>query len=102
MNRAYHSGMESIISNVRDLEADKRRSLEAVLGQQLEDNQQVIIRVLTPGVEPEPAARRQALERVRALSRKAAANRESLGVSEAEADRIVDEAMEQIRPRNNG
>ena len=93
--------MESIIRNVRDLEADKRHSLEAVLGQQLQDNQQVIIRVLTPDVEPDPATKRQALDRIRKLSEKGARHRESLGVSEAEADAIVDEAMEHVRRRKN-
>ena len=91
--------MESIIRNVRDMEAGKRQSLEAVLGRQLQDDQQVIIRVLTPGVEPDALTKREALEHAQDLSRKAAKHRESLGVSEAEADRIVDEAMEHVRRR---
>ncbi len=39
--------MESIVRNVKDIQADDRRSLEHVVGQHLQDNQQVIIRVLT-------------------------------------------------------
>lgn len=93
--------MESIIRNVRDLETSKRQSLEAVVGHHLQDNQQVIIRVLTPGVEPDAAAKRQALERVQELSRKGEAHRESLGISEAEADAIVDEAMDDLRQRKS-
>ncbi len=43
--------MESITRNVRDLEADKRHSLETVLGHQLQDNQQVIIQVVSMDVD---------------------------------------------------
>ena len=43
--------MESITRNVRDLEVDKRQSLEVVLGHQLQDNQQVIIQVVTMNIE---------------------------------------------------
>ena len=39
--------MDSIVRNVKDIKADDRRSLEHVVGQHLEDNQQVIIRVMT-------------------------------------------------------
>lgn len=43
--------MESITRNVRDLEADKRQSLEAVVGHQLQDNQRVIIQVVSMDIE---------------------------------------------------
>lgn len=44
--------MEAIIRNVRDLKTGERRVLENVLGQQLQENQQVIIQVVTLGSEP--------------------------------------------------
>jgi len=91
--------MESLIRNVRDLQADKRRSLEDLLGRELHDDQQISIRVLTPGVDPDAETKRQAMDRIRTLSEKAAMHRESLGISEAEADEIVDEAMAHVRNR---
>jgi len=39
--------MGPIIRNVKDIEADDRRSLEHVVGQPLRDDQQVIIKVTT-------------------------------------------------------
>jgi hypothetical protein len=47
--------MNSIISNVRDLEAPQRQTLEAVVGHPLHDNEQVIIQVValdSQDVEP--------------------------------------------------
>jgi hypothetical protein len=49
--------MEPITRHARDIAPDERRALEHVLGRQLEDNQQVIIRVVAPdqqsaGAEP--------------------------------------------------
>jgi hypothetical protein len=47
--------MQSMTRNVRDLDAEKRRSLESVLGHQLQDNQQVIIQVVSLNTEPNNA-----------------------------------------------
>lgn len=91
--------MESIIRNVRDLEADNRHSLETVLGRPLQDDQQIIIRVLTPDVEPDAATKQSALHRAKQLSQQAAAHRESQGVTAAEVDDVVDEAMQHVRQR---
>ena len=43
----YNSGMESVIRNVRDIDSRERQALEHVLGQQLKENQKVIIQVVT-------------------------------------------------------
>ena len=43
--------MESIIRNVRDIESSERRVLEHVVGRQLQENQQVIIQIVTLGNE---------------------------------------------------
>ena len=40
--------MESIIRNVRDIEATERRVLERVLGLPLHENQQVVVQIVTP------------------------------------------------------
>ena len=50
--------MESISRNVNDISTDERRVYEKVLGQQLRENQQVIIQVVNLAEEPaeEPTA----------------------------------------------
>ena len=46
--------------SVKDIQASGRHWLEDVLGQHLQENQQVFIMVLSPGREPDEEARRQA------------------------------------------
>lgn len=100
LKRSYNAGMESIVRNVRDLDADNRQSLETILGRRLGDDQQVMIRIVTLGVEPDAATKQQALERVQALAQKGTQHREAQGISQAEADDAVDEVLEEIRQRN--
>jgi len=91
--------MESIIRKVSDIEADQRLWLESNLGQQLQDNQQVIIRIVNVGVEPPPSSRDQALTDLLQLSQRGSAHRQSKGVPDAEADGALNEAMRDVRPR---
>lgn len=42
----YDCGMQSILRDVRDIEAEDRRSLEQILGCPLNDNQRILIQVL--------------------------------------------------------
>lgn len=44
--------MEDVVRNVRDISVEDRRSLEHVVGSQLQDNQQIIIQVMTLNNEP--------------------------------------------------
>lgn len=44
--------MDPIVRNVRDINSSERRVLEHVLGQQLEENQQVIVQIVTLGMQP--------------------------------------------------
>lgn len=49
----YNKVMDSIIRNVADIGADDRRSLEHVVGQNLQDDQKLVIQVLPiESVEP--------------------------------------------------
>lgn len=43
----YTQSMEIITRNVRDIESDERRVLEHVIGQQLKENQKIIIQVVS-------------------------------------------------------
>ena len=48
--------MQKITRKVRDLEKDERRLYEAVLGENLRENQLVVIEVVNPGESPQAAA----------------------------------------------
>lgn len=89
--------MSMLICNVRDLEAANRRSLESLLGQPLAEDEQVLIRVIGLGKEPDAAAKAAALHRAREISDKASRQREAIGVPAVEADQLIDEAIEDIR-----
>ena len=92
--------MESIVRSVKDIEADQRRWIEETIGHRLQDNQQLIIRVFTPDLPPDPAVQAQTIADLRRLSEQGSAHRERLGISEVTADAALDEAMQQIRPRS--
>jgi hypothetical protein len=91
--------MEAIIRTVKDIESDQRHWFEAAIGHQLQDDQQIIIRVLTPGVAGNQAARDAAFADLKQLSAIGATHREALGVPDAEADAALDEAMQHVRHR---
>ena len=57
--------METIIRNVRELPSEERRVYEAAVGRALQENQQVLIQVITP---PEFPAREAPSESVRDAS----------------------------------
>jgi len=89
--------MESIIRHVKDIGADERRYLEGALGRQLQENQQVIIRVIDLGVEPDEQTRRSALADAAAIAQKGRANAAAQGVTDEEVDAAIDEAIEHAR-----
>lgn len=49
--------MDTIVRNVDDIDAQDRRALEHVLGQRLEPNQQLVIRVINLNVVPADQAK---------------------------------------------
>lgn len=89
--------METIIRNVKNIDADERRYLESTLGKQLESNQQVIIRVINVGIEPDRQTRDGELDGAAAIGRKGRENAASQGVTEAEVDAAIDEAIAHYR-----
>jgi hypothetical protein len=58
------------VESVSNLQGNGRQLLEDILGLRLQDNQQVFIMVLSPGTEPDEAARREARLGVEATFRK--------------------------------
>lgn len=77
---------------------DGRRWLEGALGQPLQEGQQVFIMVLSPGHEPDEEARHRARAALEQTFRRAEAHAEEHGVSDAEIDAALREAMERVRP----
>ena len=86
------------VENVKDIQAGGRRWLEDVLGQHLQEHQQVFIMVLSPGRAPDEAARRQARAGLEATFRKTDAYAQEHGVTDEEIDSAVREAMDHVRP----
>jgi hypothetical protein len=83
------------VESVSNLEGNGKRLLEDLLGHRLQDNQQVFIMVLSPGTEPNEAARREARLGVEATFRKTEAYAAEHGVSGDAIDAAIEEAMRQ-------
>ena len=92
--------MEQItLRNVSDIQSDKKRWLEDLLGQQIQGNQQVFIMVFTPGAVPDEATRQRAATGIRQTLDQARAHADAQGITDVEIDEAVDEAIQQVRPR---
>ena len=87
------------VQSVKDIQDSGKRWLEELLGQPLRENQQVFIMVLSPGIEPDEAARRQARAGLEATFQEATAHAEAQGVSDDAIDAALGEAMGHVRPR---
>jgi hypothetical protein len=87
------------VQSVKDIQPSGKRWLEDVLGQRLEEDQQVFIMVFTPGVLPDDATRRQALARIEGTLAKVDEHGRADGVTPENSDAAVQEAMEQVRRR---
>lgn len=89
------------VERVGDLQAGGKRWLEDVLGQQLRENQQVFIMVLSPGTEPDETARRQARAGLEATFQKTEAYAREHGIDDGEIDTAIGEAMRHVRSRKD-
>ena len=89
------------VENVGNLQAGGKHLLEDLLGQQLQDHQQVFIMVLSPGAEPYEAARCQARLALEATFRETEAYADRNDVNNDEIEAAIQEAIEQIRPEKD-
>jgi hypothetical protein len=87
------------VENVGNLQATGKRVLEDLLGQKLLENQQVFIMVLSPGSEPDEAARRQARAGLDATFQQTAAYAAEHGIADQDIDAAVGEAREHLRSK---
>jgi len=91
--------MERIVRSVREIEAAERLVYESVLGQHLREDQQIIIRVVTPGVVPSEEVRQAALSHAAEIARQGRANAAAQGIAEDEIDAAITEATSHARAR---
>jgi hypothetical protein len=89
--------MESIIRDVPALDQAHRRSLEALLGHELENNQRVYIAVLPDSAAPTPEQRQQAWERLRLVTAEIEQQARQKGISPEQWALLVDEECETVR-----
>ena len=89
------------VQSVKDIPSGGRRWLEDVLGQHLRENQQVFIMVFPPGREPDEEARRQARAALDKTFRETEAYAQEHGITDAETDAAIREAMDHVRPRTD-
>jgi len=89
--------MESIIRNVSEIETDERRVYESVLGHPLGENQQILIRVIEIGREPDEATRRAAGARAVEIARQGRAAAAAQGITAEEANATIDDAIREVR-----
>ena len=68
--------------------------------QQIRENQQVFILLVTPGAVPDEQTRRAAAARIERTLDAAERHAAERGITAQEADAAVAEAMEQVRPRH--
>ena len=85
--------------NVDEIPEASRRSLENLLGRELQEHQRVFIMVLDPAAAPNEAARRSAAVGLRDIIAQAGRHADANGMSEDEVDAAVTEAMEHVRRR---
>lgn len=91
---------EMISLPVNDIPEPDRRSLENLLGQPLQPNQQVCVMVFSAGKTVDDTTRRAAVETIRGALDKVERHRAARGIADDEVDAAVDEAMKHIRPRS--
>ncbi len=84
---------------VNDIPEPDRRSLENLLGQPLQADQQVCVMVFSGGKIVDDSTRRAAVENIRHTLDKVDRRRAITNASDEEVDAAVDEALEKIRPR---
>lgn len=85
------------LRNVKDIQNTGKDWLEGVLGQDLRDDQQVFIMILTPDVVPDDATRKRAAEGIQQVLADVDAQTAASDVTQQEIDETVDEALQHVR-----
>ena len=92
--------MEATITKpVKDIPAEEKKTLEGMLGTSLEAGEHVFILAYTPGVIPSDDARANARRGIEEILSANQAFAKENGITSAEAEDAVAEAMRQTRRR---
>ena len=89
------------VESVKNLQAAGKDLLEGLLGQKLQENEQVFIMVLSPGKVPDDLARRQARAGLQEIFQKTEAHARQHNVSDAEIHDAIGEARDAVRSRKD-
>lgn len=85
------------VRKVKTLPAAARQAVQNLLGRKLKDEEQVSIRISSPHPAPPPEARRASAERLENIMDRAA--EKAKHVPKRALNRLIDEALEHVRPR---
>lgn len=89
--------MDTTIRSVSEIDNAERLVYESALGRALGANQQVVLRVITPGVVPSREEREAAFAKADALTALAREHAARQGIDEAELSAAIDEALTRVR-----
>jgi hypothetical protein len=92
--------MENILSrNVGEISEPNRRSLEDLLGRQLQQNQRIFIMVFDPSAAPTDEQRATSAAGLREIITEAEKHADEVGATDQEIDAAVEDAMADVRRR---
>jgi hypothetical protein len=87
------------IESVKNLQASRKRLLEDVVGQPLQENQEVLIMVFSPGKLPDDVVRGKVRAELKATFEKTQAHAIEYAITDEEIEAALHEAMDTVRPR---
>jgi hypothetical protein len=90
---------EIAIHNVRDLEQDARRALEALLGRRLAEEEQVSVTALA--ARPAPSGSERGTAAARLLESLKTMSESAKAIPSDELESLIDEAMDDVRRRRS-
>ncbi len=86
-----------VVRKVKNLDAAAKRSLQKLLGRQLQAEEEVTVMVFSAHPAPPPSVRRKAFERLERIMDRAA--KKAAHIPDSEFEAAVDEAMAHVRRR---
>ena len=89
--------MKAVIINVKGIDPSQRQWIEASIGRHLEDNQQVIIRVVNIDMEPDSRIRDTSLEKASVVAAQGRSHAAEQGLSKEDVNVAIDEAIQHSR-----
>ncbi len=87
----------SSFNNVADLSHEQRLVVESIVGESLHPDDQLFLSVLHPGRQPTAEAKSRVREKLERLFAKSDARVDEIGISDDEADAIIDKAVHKVR-----